>query len=125
MVTRLLAGMSAASRKTLLIAFVGTSAYAATATQQEVDQGWELYNDFGCYQCHGHFGQGASTGPPLAPEPYPYGAFEVFVRTPVARMPPYSENVLSDNELQKIHHYLQSIENGPTAEEIPLLNTEN
>jgi len=106
----------------LMIALSTTWTAPAAAATREAEQGSALFVSFGCYQCHGHFGQGASTGPKLAPDPYPFEAFKVFVRTPVARMPPYSENVLSDEQLRRIHAYLQSIETGPAADAIPLLN---
>lgn len=95
---------------------------AADAVSQEVETGQNLYDRFGCYQCHGHYGQGGSAGPALAPSPLPYEGFEVFVRTPVAKMPPYTTDVLSDEQLKQIRSYLASLEKGPPASEIPLLD---
>lgn len=95
---------------------------AADAVSAEIEQGLALYNDFGCYQCHGHYGQGGNAGPKLAPDPLPYEAFQVIVRRPVAKMPPYTEKVLSDEQLRSMHAYLQSLEKTPPASEIDLLD---
>lgn len=98
------------------------SAYAADGVSPEVEEGRELYDSFGCYQCHGSHGQGGNAGPGIAPGPLPYEAFRVFVRTPAAKMPPYAERVLSDEQLRQMHIYLESLERGPAASEIPLLD---
>jgi mono/diheme cytochrome c family protein len=44
------------------------------------------------------------------------------VRTTDRAMPPYSEAVLSNEDLADIHAYLQSIPKPPDAKNIPLLN---
>jgi mono/diheme cytochrome c family protein len=80
------------------------------------------YVQHGCWQCHGFQGQGASTGAKLAPDPIPLEAFTAFVRTTDRAMPPYSETVLSNEDLADIHAYLQSIPRPPDAKNIPLLN---
>ena len=113
-------------QKTLLTVFTmclaSVNTHAAEAVSTEVELGLALYNDFGCYQCHGLYGQGGNAGPRLAPDPLPYEAFQVIVRTPVAKMPPYTTKVLSDEQLQSIHGYLQSLKKTPPASEIDLLD---
>jgi mono/diheme cytochrome c family protein len=76
----------------------------------------------GCHACHGTLGQGASTGPRLAPGPQPYAAFAQQVRQPRQDMPRYTPEALSDQDLADIYAYLQSIQPGPGATAIPLLN---
>jgi len=79
----------------------------------------------GCWQCHGNEGQGSlitSNNKVLAPDPLPYEAFAAFVRSTNRAMPPYSEQVLPNEDLADIHAYLQSIPKGRDAKSIPLLN---
>ena len=76
----------------------------------------------GCYACHGTVGQGASTGPKLAPGPIPFAAVQQQVRQPRQDMPRFTPQVLSDQDLADIYAYLQSIQPGPAATTIPILN---
>ena len=50
----------------------------------------------------------------------PIETFTAFVRTTNRAMPPYSEAILSNGDLEDIHAYLQTIPK--PAESIPLLN---
>ena len=93
----------------------------AASTGDTAEKGRELYDRFGCYQCHGHFGQGGIAGPRLAPDPLPAKAFTVIVRRPPNQMPPYTAEVLSDGQLAEIYSYIESLETAPSADEIPLL----
>jgi mono/diheme cytochrome c family protein len=72
-------------------------------------RGRQLFKNYGCFSCHGTEGQGASTGPKLAPGPLPLEAFRILVRNPANVMPPYSEKVLSEDELRDMHAFLASI----------------
>jgi mono/diheme cytochrome c family protein len=76
----------------------------------------------GCYACHGTVGQGASTGPKLAPSPIPFDAVQQQVRQPRQDMPRFGTDQLSDQDLADIYAYLQSIPAGPATTAIPLLN---
>ncbi len=76
----------------------------------------------GCYACHGTVGQGASTGPKLAPGPMPFAAFQQQVRQPRQDMPRFGVDFLSDQDLADIYAYMQSIPPGAAATSIPLLN---
>lgn len=78
----------------------------------------------GCYACHGTVGQGASTGPKLAPGPIPFEAVQQQVRQPRQDMPRFGTDQLSDQDLADIYAYLQSIPAGQPATAIPILNTE-
>jgi mono/diheme cytochrome c family protein len=96
------------------------SALAASA-----EKGKAAFMKYGCWQCHGTQGQGSvatSNGKVLAPNPLPYQSFLVFVRSPNGAMPPYSENVLPNDDLADIHLYLSSIPKPNDHTSIPLLS---
>ena len=96
------------------------AAFAASA-----EKGKAAFVQHGCWQCHGFQGQGSimtSGGKALAPDPLPFEAFSAFVRSTNRAMPPYSEAVLSNDDLADIHAYLQSIPKPADAKGIPLLN---
>ncbi len=101
----------------LLSPFNSASALAASAEHGKI-----LFMHKGCWECHGTEGQGASTGPRLAPNPIPYEKLANSVRTSSRSMPPYREKILSDADLRDIYAYLQSIPNPPDVGSIPLLN---
>jgi len=96
---------------------VGQAAMAASAEKGKVE-----FMKHGCWQCHGERGQGAQTGPKLAPDPIPFETLSNFVRTTDRQMPPFREQILSNDDLADIYAYLQSIPKGPDAKSIPLLN---
>jgi len=97
---------------------VGQSAALAASA----DKGKAAFVKNGCWQCHGFVGQGGVAGPKLAPDPIPAEAFVAFVRTTNRGMPPYSEAILSNEDLADIHAYLASIPK-VDPKSIPLLNT--
>jgi mono/diheme cytochrome c family protein len=92
------------------------------ALAASAEKGKAAYTQHGCWQCHGTQGQGAVTGPKLAPDPMPIETFTQFVRTSNGAMPPYPEAVLSNDELSDIHGYLQTIPKPADYKSIPLLN---
>ena len=94
-----------------------SNGFAASA-----ENGKRVFMRVGCWQCHGTVGQGGVTGPKLAPDPLPFDALSAFVRSTNRAMPPYREQVLSDDDLADIYAYLQSIPKGPEPATIPLLN---
>jgi mono/diheme cytochrome c family protein len=86
-------------------------------------KGRQLFQSYGCYQCHGREAQGgAGTGPRLAPKPIPFAALEKYVRQPTGQMPPYTKRVVSDEELADIYAFLSAQPEPPPAKSIPLLN---
>jgi mono/diheme cytochrome c family protein len=91
------------------------------ANAASAEKGQALYLKYGCWQCHGTVGQGAITGPKLAPDPLPYEALANFVRTTNGQMPPYRQAVLPDADLADIYAYLQSIPPPPDPKSLPLL----
>jgi mono/diheme cytochrome c family protein len=88
-------------------------------------KGKTTFVKYGCWQCHGFQGQGSvatSNGKVLAPDPLPWDTFSSFIRTSNTGMPPYSEKVLPNADLQDIHAYLESIPKPKDYKSIPLLN---
>ena len=96
-------------------------AQAGVAQAASAEKGKILFMKFGCWQCHGTQGQGAISGPKLAPNPLPFDALASFVRTSSRQMPPYREKVLSNDDLADIYAYLQSIPSSPDPKDLPLL----
>jgi mono/diheme cytochrome c family protein len=87
----------------------------------------KLYDSVGCWSCHGFSGQGAmsrgiAAGPRIDARNYPREAFFHQVRTPVRSMPPYSEQVLTDAQVDAIYQFLRSIPPAKKVADIPLLN---
>ena len=79
----------------------------------------------GCWQCHGFEGQGSvatSNGKVLAPDPLPWEGFSAFIRTSNTGMPPFSEKMLPNADLEDICAYLSSIPKPKDPKTIPLLS---
>ena len=93
----------------------------ASALAASAESGKVAFLKHGCWQCHGYQGQGGITGPKLAPDPLPFEALSTFVRTSSRAMPPYREQILSNEDLADIYAYLQSIPKAPDPASIPLL----
>ena len=87
--------------------------------------GRKVYLADGCYQCHGRVGQGGlMTGPApiLAQTKMPYAAYKRQLRNPINDMPPYPEELLSEQEVADIYAYLQSVPGRRPVKDIPILN---
>ncbi len=110
-------------RITLAAAAAGTCLiFSPGARAASAEHGKAVFMKNGCWECHGTQGQGAISGPKLAPDPLPFDALASFVRTTSRFMPPYREKVLSNADLADIYAYLQSIPKSPDPKDIPLLN---
>ena len=95
-------------------------AFAASA-----EKGKSAFIQHGCWQCHGFQGQGSvatSNGKVLAPDPLPWEGFSAFIRTSNTGMPPYSEKILPNGDLEDIYAYLSSIPKPKDHKSIPLLS---
>jgi ubiquinol-cytochrome c reductase cytochrome c subunit len=94
----------------------------ASALAASAEKGKSAFLQHGCWQCHGYQGQGGITGPKLAPSPIPFETLSNFVRTTSRQMPPFSKDILSDDDLADIYAYLVSVPKGLDPKDIPLLN---
>ena len=92
------------------------------AVAASAEKGKAAFLQHGCWQCHGYQAQGGITGPKLAPDPIPFDTLSNFVRTTSRAMPPYREEILSNDDLMDIYAYLESIPKNPDPKSIPLLN---
>ena len=102
---------------------LGSAAAAQSPPPGKAKAGRALYLRFGCHACHGTSGQGAGVyGPKIAPDPLPFFLVTAALRSPRARMPVYTSNVLTDVQIAEIYAYLTSIPPGKSHEDIPLLN---
>ena len=97
---------------------------AETVLSGNVEAGKKIFTRDGCYECHGHEGQGAAqgAGPRIGPPLLSQDALIKYVRQPSGQMPPYTSKVISDQELADIFAYLQSRPKPTPGKDIPLLN---
>ena len=114
-------GASSAIALTVLAAsFFGASgAMAASA-----ENGKTAFIKNGCWQCHDFAGEGSiatSGGRVIARTQLPLDAFKSFVRNTNGQMPPFRPAVLSDDDLDDIYAYLQSLPQPKAVSDIPLL----
>ena len=86
------------------------------------ENGKKLFAAYGCYECHGRQGAGASTGPRIGPPALTLVAVVRYVRAPTGQMPPYTAKVVSDQDLADIYAFLKSFPPPKPAKDIPLLN---
>ena len=104
--------------------FGAASAFAAQAPAPQGDavKGKANFERIGCFECHGHNGQGGREGVRIAdPVPLAWPAFLAWIRTTSGDMPPYTEKVLATQDLVDIYAYLQSVPKAPDFHNIPLL----
>jgi mono/diheme cytochrome c family protein len=108
----------------LLAVAVSALAFGQTKgdTGGNAQNGKKLFESYGCWQCHGHEGQGGAAGPRIAPRPISLAALTTYVRHPSGQMPPFTSKVVPDSELADIHAYLRSVKEPPPVKNIPLLN---
>jgi mono/diheme cytochrome c family protein len=97
---------------------------SAAAPSGNAGNGKKLFTKDGCYECHGREGQGAAqaSGPRIGPPQRLIRPFIKYVRQPTGQMPPYTTEVISDQELADIYAYLQSRPRAESPKDIPLLN---
>lgn len=93
---------------------------AAPAAKGNVENGKTLYVKYGCWTCHNYAAHGGA-GARLAPGPIALPAFTRYVRRPTGVMPPFTEKVMTDQELADIHAYLATLPPRPDPATIPLL----
>jgi ubiquinol-cytochrome c reductase cytochrome c subunit len=108
-----------------VLSLMASISIGASATQEDeaADRGKKDYVEMGCYQCHGYQGQGGPGGR-IAPKPASLEVFTRLVRRPPNVMPAYSPKVISDEQLKRIHTYLESIPEDPEVSTLPILSEE-
>lgn len=95
---------------------------AGGVSAADAKKGQQLFITYGCYGCHGYNGQGANTGPKLAPDPMAADALANYIRNSAsAMMPPYSEKNVSNADVADIHAWLAA-QPKLDPKNIPLLN---
>jgi mono/diheme cytochrome c family protein len=67
--------------------------------------GKEIFDSFGCGACHGYEGQGSRDGPRLNPPP-PFPVVLLQLRQPRNLMPPFREQIVSDQDAADIYAYM-------------------
>ena len=60
---------------------------SGTAVASDAAKGKATFVRVGCFECHGHQGQGGVAGLKLAPDPLPYDTLVAFVRSSTGPMP--------------------------------------
>ena len=91
--------------RTLMMTLLTCSLFAQTPGNAQ--NGRKLFENYGCYQCHGREAQGGlGTGPRLGPKPIAFAALQRYVRQPTGQMPPYTAKVVPDKDLADIYAFL-------------------
>jgi mono/diheme cytochrome c family protein len=99
------------------------SAASAGSLNGNAEDGKKLYMADGCYECHGTVGQGSTQtgGARIGPPAISLDAMIQYVHHPTGQMPPYTDKVITDQQLADIYTYLKA-QQQPAAKDIPLLN---
>lgn len=100
---------------------IGLVLGAQGASAGSAENGKLVFEKKGCWQCHGHEGQGGAAGPRLANTQLPEEGLIQFVHNTNGQMPPFSEKLVSDAELADVWAYLQSRPKPADPKTIPLL----
>lgn len=107
-----------------MAALAGWLGSLGTVAAASAEHGKTVFIQHGCWQCHDFAGEGSvatSNGRVIARTPLPLDAFKSFVRNTNGAMPPYRPAVISDDELDDIYAYLQSLPEPKAVSDIPLL----
>ena len=98
-------------------------AVASAADLEAAKRGETLYMQHQCYSCHGTQGQGGerNAGPKIFPNPTPFVAFELQMRTPRNLMPRYSVQNINDMQLKDLYAYVENMKPSSSVSQIPLL----
>jgi mono/diheme cytochrome c family protein len=109
--------------KVIWVLFAFAAAALAETQPGDTANGKRLFERNGCYQCHGHSGQGGLAGARLAQTKLPQIAFIAYVRNPRSGgMPPFRAKVMSDQDLADVYAYIMTFPAPRAAKDIPLLN---
>jgi ubiquinol-cytochrome c reductase cytochrome c subunit len=116
MIIRLLASIAAAA---VISAAAAAGEYAPPAGNAKT--GETNFMKYGCYTCHGAWGQGTGRDGPRINPPLPYPALLQQLRTPRYEMPPFTAKVISDQGVADIYAYLASLPKPPDPKSIKAL----
>jgi mono/diheme cytochrome c family protein len=97
-----------------------SAAIAQNAPSGNTANGKKLYETTGCSQCHGLAGQGGAAGPKLI-DPTPFPAFVAQLRTPRQVMPPYTERVMSEQQVADIYAHVKTFPLPPDPATLSIL----
>jgi cytochrome c553 len=93
-----------------------------TAPAGNADNGKKLFVDRACYMCHGlEAHSGGDQGPRIAGRVPAWPAFAKYVRQPTNQMIPYTDKVLSNQELADIYAWLKALPPPPPVSSISQL----
>jgi len=103
---------------------VSFCAFANAADLEAAKRGETLYMQHQCYSCHGTQGQGGerNAGPKIFPNPTPFVAFELQMRTPRNLMPRYSVQNINDVQMKDLYAFVENMPSSPAVAQIPLLS---
>jgi mono/diheme cytochrome c family protein len=104
----------------MVAASLGMPAFAQGTPVGNAANGKKLFETIGCYTCHGYAGQGGGAGPKLI-DPPAFPAFILQLRTPRTVMPPYTEKVLTDQQVADIYAHVMTFPKPPDPASIPVL----
>jgi len=108
-------------RKIAIICALLAAILYGQAPAGDAANGKRLFDQFGCYNCHGRLGQGTAAGPRIGPRPMAAPALIGYVRRPSGQMPPFTEKVISDAQLTDIRAFLASVPEAAPVKDNPLL----
>ena len=108
------------SATVLATSVIASGAFAQTTPAGNTANGKRLFENVGCFECHGWAGQGGGAGPKLI-DPPAYPAYLVQLRTPRNIMPPFTTKVLTDQQATDIYAYVSTFAKAPDPRTIPLL----
>jgi mono/diheme cytochrome c family protein len=103
--------------------FIVSCSMAMAAEPEAAKRGESIYMQHQCYSCHGTQGQGGErgAGPQIFPNPTPFVAFELQLRTPRNVMPRYSVQSINDTQLKDLYAYVENMRKSPSVAQIPLI----
>ena len=101
-------GFSRIGFSIVCLVLLAASGALAQDRDDDEDSGERLYISRGCMGCHGASGRGG-VGPALAGTPLPIDAFLGQIRHPRDIMPAFPEEVVSEEDAEEIHEYLQDL----------------
>ena len=108
------------------LSVLASLAFCGVANAADLDaakRGETLYMQHQCYSCHGTQGQGGerNAGPKIFPNPTPYVAFELQMRTPRNLMPRYPVQNINDTQLKDLYAFVENMRASPAVAQVPLL----